>query len=445
MNKITIIIQREYLSRVKNKRFLLTTILTPLLIVGFFAVATILAIQGKEDHKIAVVDNNGFFKGNLKDGKNISFVFPQSGVDTGNYLAKGYTDILIIPKFEGTEKVNYIIRSKKRIGITTESNISDKIDEAIEDKMLQDAGIQRSQLDSIREKSQFAELKSLEESGDKAEESNAALSYGIGFGSGMLIYITMFIYGAMVMRGVMEEKTNRIAEVMVSSVKPFQLMMGKIVGIGAVGLTQFLLWIVLIVGLTTLAQLFIPADVLQQVNTLQQYNGQIPSGGMVQAGDAAQKIYKLQHTMSTANWPVIIGCFLFYFLGGYLFYSSLFAAVGSVVNEDPQDAQSLMLPITMPIIFSFMIMSNAVQDPNTSIATWASIIPFSSPMVMMARIAYGVPGTVPYWQLGVSMVTLIGGFLLTTWLSGKVYRTGILMYGKKVGWKEIGKWAFRKN
>lgn len=445
MNKITIIIQREYLSRVKNKRFLLTTILTPLLIVGFFAVATILAIQGKEDHKIAVVDNNGFFKGNLKDGKNISFVFPESGVDTGNYLAKGYTDILIIPKFEGTEKVNYIIRSKKRIGITTESNISDKIDEAIEDKMLQDAGIQRSQLDSIREKSQFAELKSLEESGDKAEESNAALSYGIGFGSGMLIYITMFIYGAMVMRGVMEEKTNRIAEVMVSSVKPFQLMMGKIVGIGAVGLTQFLLWIVLIVGLTTLAQLFIPADVLQQVNTLQQYNGQMPSGGMVQAGDAAQKIYKLQHTMSTANWPVIIGCFLFYFLGGYLFYSSLFAAVGSVVNEDPQDAQSLMLPITMPIIFSFMIMSNAVQDPNTSIATWASIIPFSSPMVMMARIAYGVPGTVPYWQLGLSMVTLIGGFLLTTWLSGKVYRTGILMYGKKVGWKEIGKWAFRKN
>jgi ABC-2 type transport system permease protein len=166
---------------------------------------------------------------------------------------------------------------------------------------------------------------------------------------------------------------------------------------------------------------------------------------MVQAGEAAQKIYKFQHTMNTANWPLIIGCFIFYFLGGYLFYASLFAAVGSVVNEDPQDAQSLMLPITMPIIFSFIIMSNAVQDPSTSIATWASIIPFSSPMVMMARIAYGVPGTVPYWQLAASMISLVGGFLLTTWLSGKIYRTGILMYGKKVSWKEMGKWAFRKS
>jgi ABC-2 type transport system permease protein len=300
-------------------------------------------------------------------------------------------------------------------------------------------------LDSIRSKSKFAELKSLEEGTDAATESNAALSYGIGFGSGMLIYITMFIYGAMVMRGVMEEKTNRIAEVMISSVKPFQLMMGKIVGIGGVGLTQFLLWIILILGLSTAAQFLIPQDVMQQVSTLQQYNGQMPGGSMVQAGDAAQKIYKFQHTMSTANWPVIIGCFLFYFLGGYLFYSSLFAAVGSVVNEDPQDAQSLMLPITMPIIFSFIIMTNAVQDPSTSIATWASIIPFSSPMVMMARIAYGIPGTVPYWQLAASMLSLIGGFILTTWLSGKIYRTGILMYGKKVSWKELSKWAFRKN
>jgi ABC-2 type transport system permease protein len=444
MNKIYIIIQREYLSRVKNKRFLLTTLLTPILMVGFFAGATYFAIQGKDDHKIAVIDNNGFFKGNLKNAKNIQFEF-EEGVDTLNYQKKGYTDILLIPKFEGTEKVNYIIRSKKRIGLITESDISDRIDEAIEDKMLQDAGIQRSQLDSIRKKSQFAELKSLEEKGDTVQESNAALSYGIGFGSGMLIYITMFIYGAMVMRGVMEEKTNRIAEVMISSVKPFQLMMGKIIGIGAVGLTQFLMWIILIIGLTTAAQLFIPQDVMQQVNTLQQYNGQIPSGGMMQAGDAAQRIYKIQHTMTTANWPVIIGCFIFYFLGGYLFYASLFAAVGSVVNEDPQDAQSLMIPITMPIIFSFIIMSNAVQDPSTSIATWASIIPFSSPMVMMARVAYGIPGTVPYWQLAASMLSLIGGFLLTTWMSGKIYRTGILMYGKKVSWKEMGKWAFRKN
>lgn len=444
MNKIRLIIQREYLSRVKNKRFLLTTILTPLLMVLFFVGATYFALQGKDQHKVAVIDQNGFFKGNLSNSEHLVFEFPE-GIDTSNYLTKGYTDILIIPKFNGTQKVNYIIRSKKRIGLNTEETISNKINAAIEDNMLQNAGIERAQLDSIRKESQFAALTSLEEQGDSAKESNAALSYGIGFGSGMLIYITMFIYGAMVMRGVMEEKTNRIAEVMISSVKPFQLMMGKIIGIGAVGITQFVLWIVLIVGLTTAAQLLIPHDVLVQVNTLQQYNGQIPAGGMVQASEAANKIYSIQHTMSTANWPLIFGCFIFYFIGGYLFYASLFAAVGSVVNEDPQDAQSLMLPITMPIIFSFIIMSNAVQDPNTPIATWASIIPFSSPMVMMARIAYGVPGTVTYLQLAASMISLIGGFLLTTWLSGKIYRTGILMYGKKVSWKEMGKWIFRKN
>ena len=444
MNKTLLIIQREYLTRVKNKRFILTTILMPLLIVGFIAVSTILAIKGKDSHKIAVVDDNGFFKGTIKNSKQLVFEFP-SGVDTNNYLTKGYSDIILLPGFKSGEKMNYTIRSQKRISITIEDAISNSINAAIEDKMLQDAGINKLQLDSIHKQSQYSELKAVEENGGNAKETNAALSYGVGFGSGMLIYITMFIYGAMVMRGVMEEKTNRIAEVMISSVKPFQLMMGKIIGIGAVGLTQFLMWVILIIGLTTIAQAFVPHDVMEQVKNLQQANGQMPGGGLMKSGEAAQQIYNVQHTLTTANWPVIIGCFVFYFLGGYLFYAALFAAVGSVVNEDPQDAQSLMLPITMPIIFSFIIMSNAVQDPNTSIAVWASIIPFSSPMVMMARIAYGIPGTVPYWQLGLSMVSLIGGFLLTTWLSGKIYRTGILMYGKKVSWKEMGKWAFRKN
>jgi ABC-2 type transport system permease protein len=233
MNKISLIIQREYLTRVKNKRFILTTILTPLFIVGFIAFATFLAIKGKDSRRIAVIDNNGFFKGNIKNSKDLNFDFP-TGVDTSNYLSKGYTDIILLPKFDGREKMKYVIRSEKRISITTEDAISERINAAIEDKMLQDAGINKMQLDSIHERSQFAELKTVEESGNAAQESSSGLSYGIGFGSGMLIYITMFIYGAMVMRGVMEEKTNRIAEVVVSSVKPFQLMMGKIVGIGAV-------------------------------------------------------------------------------------------------------------------------------------------------------------------------------------------------------------------
>ena len=169
----------------------------------------------------------------------------------------------------------------------------------------------------------------------------------------------------------------------------------------------------------------------------------MPGGGMMQANESAQKLYNVQHALGTANWPLLIGCFIFYFLGGYLFYAALFAAIGSVI-EDVQNSQSLTLPVTMPIIFSFLIMSVVVYSPGTSLAVWSSIIPFSSPIVMMTRIAYGVPGTVPYWQLGLSMAALIAGFLFTTWLAGKIYRTGILMYGKKITWKEMIKWAFRK-
>ena len=442
MNKTWLIIQREYTSRVKNKRFLLITILMPLLMVAFIVGSAYLSSTGTEQRKIAVIDPNGFFKGHLKNSQQLEFSFP-SDVDTNNYKQKGYSDVLILPKFEGNQKVDYILRSKKSMGMMLQESITNKINSAIEDQMLQEAGIHQDVLDSIHKSSQFAELKAYEDKGKTSKESNAALASGIGYASGFLIYLTMFIYGSMVMRGVMEEKTNRIAEVIISSVKPFELMMGKIIGIGAVGLTQFLLWIVLITTLSSVALGMLPADIQHQVSTLQQSNGQM-AGGMMQASESAQRIYNIQHTLATANWPLIISCFIFYFLGGFLFYAALFAAVGSVVNEDPQDAQSLMFPITMPIIFSYVITNVVIQNPNTPMAFWASIIPFSSPMVMMARIAYGVPSTVPYWELALSMLTLIAGFVFTTWLSGKIYRTGILMYGKKATWKEMLKWAFKK-
>ncbi|MEI7960158.1 MAG: ABC transporter permease [Chitinophagaceae bacterium] len=442
MNKTWLIIQREYTSRVKNKRFLLITILMPILMVAFIVGSAYLSSTGTEQRKIAVIDPNGFFKGHLKNSQQLEFSFP-SDVDTNNYKQKGYSDVLILPKFEGNQKVDYILRSKKSMGMMLQESITNKINSAIEDQMLQEAGIHQDVLDSIHKSSQFAELKAYEDKGKTSKESNAALASGIGYASGFLIYLTMFIYGSMVMRGVMEEKTNRIAEVIISSVKPFELMMGKIIGIGAVGLTQFLLWIVLITTLSSVALGMLPADIQHQVSTLQQSNGQM-AGGMMQASESAQRIYNIQHTLATANWPLIISCFIFYFLGGFLFYAALFAAVGSVVNEDPQDAQSLMFPITMPIIFSYVITNVVIQNPNTPMAFWASIIPFSSPMVMMARIAYGVPSTVPYWELALSMLTLIAGFVFTTWLSGKIYRTGILMYGKKATWKEMLKWAFKK-
>ncbi|MCW3088042.1 MAG: rane protein [Sediminibacterium sp.] len=443
MHKILLIIQREYVSRVRNKTFILTTLLMPLLFIGLIAASTYFSMQGRSTHKVAVVDDNGFFKGNLKSSKELIFEFP-TGVDTSNYLAKGYTDVLMIPKFDGDKKTKYIIRSEKSIGYATQESIERKINAAIEDQKLQDNGISKARLDSIHDQSQFAELKTQQQNGGNVKESSEGLASAIGYGCGILIYITMLIYGMMVMRGVMEEKTNRIAEVIVSSVKPFQLMMGKIIGIGAVGITQFILWIVLILVLSTAAQSFVSHDTMEQVQQLQQNNGMMPGGGAMQANEAAQKMYNIKHTMSTANWPVIIGCFIFYFIGGYLFYAALFAAVGSVV-EDAQGSPSLTMPITMPIIISFFIMTSAIQTPDSPLAVWASIIPFSSPIVMMARIAYGIPGPVPYWQLAASMLSLIIGFLFTTWLAGKIYRTGILLYGKKTNWKDMIKWAFRAN
>jgi ABC-2 type transport system permease protein len=444
MNKILLIIQREYVSRVRNRTFILTTLLMPIVFAVLIGGATFFSLQGRSKHKIAVVDANGFFKGNLKNTSELAFEFPND-VDTSNFVQKGYTDILLIPKYEEAKRTQYIIRSQKSLGLQLQSSLERKINAAIEDKKLQDNGISRSQLDSIHAEAQLGELKTQQVGEHGVKESSEGLASAIGYGCGILIYITMLIYGMMVLRGVMEEKTNRIAEVVISSVKPFQLMMGKIIGIGAVGITQFLLWIILIFSLTTAAQAFISHDTLEQVRTMQQNGGIMPGGGgAMQVSEGAQKLYDFQHTMSTANWPLIIGCFIFYFIGGYLFYAALFAAVGSVV-EDVQGSQSLTLPITMPIIFSFFIMTSAIQAPDSSLAVWSSIIPFSSPIVMMARVAFGVPGTVPYWQLGASMICLILGFMGTTWLAGKVYRTGILLYGKKVTWKEMMKWAFRRS
>jgi ABC-2 type transport system permease protein len=412
--------------------------------VGLIVGSAYFSFKGTEERKIAVVDPNNFFKDKLKNSNQLKFEFPKD-VDTSNYQSKGYSDILIMPVFEGDQKADYILRSKKSMGFNLQESISGKINAAIEDQMLEKAGIQQNVLDSIHQSAQIAELKAYEDEGKNSKESNAGLAMAIGYASGLLIYITMFIYGTMVLRGVMEEKTSRIAEVIVSSVKPFELMLGKIIGIGAVGLTQFLMWIIVVVTLTGVGMSLLPADMQTQLQQLQASGGQMGTAGMAQASDSVKKIYAFQHVISTTNWPLIIGLFLFYFLGGFLFYASLFAAVGSVVNEDPQDAQSLMFPITMPIIFSYIITNVVIQNPNTPMAFWASVIPFSSPMVMMARISYGVPTTVPYWELALSMVTLIGGFLLTTWLSAKIYRTGILMYGKKVTWKEMAKWAFSKS
>ncbi len=440
MNKIWLIIKREYLSRVRKKTFILSTILTPLLFVGLIVAVTVISVKNVDKEKIAVVDNGGYFKGQLEGSKAVSFEF-KPGVDSVNYKSKGYTAILYTPS-ENSNR--YRLISQKQMGMIAASNVEKTINRSLEDNVLRSKyNIDLKQLDSLRKNAAKAELdQAIKEKGSAIQKGNSELAYGIGYASAFLIYITLFIYGTMVMRGVMEEKTNRIAEVMVSSVKPFQLMMGKIIGIGAVGLTQFLIWIVLIISLSAAAGAIFSQETLQQAQDASQ---QIQTGSAMMGNTAATQFSQIKETLGSANWFLIIGCFLFYFLFGYLFYASLFAAVGSAVNEDPQDAQSLLLPITMPIIISIVIMINAITNPAGSLATWSSLIPFCSPIVMMARIPFGVPGTVPYWQLGLSMLLLFGGFVVTTWLSAKIYRVGILMYGKKVTWKEMWKWTFRKN
>lgn len=443
MKKIGLIIRREYITRVRNKTFLLSTFLLPIMIVLLISGATMLAIKGKTTHRIAVLDQNGYFKNYLKSDSSLVFDFSPD-IDSLNYSAKNCSAILLIPDLKEGQKTIYRLKYKKQLGLSNIDDLEKRISSAITDHLIYTkTNLSRSRLDSIRAASDIAELKTYSDEGKNSKVSSQGLSYGIGYACGFLIYMLTFIYGAAVMRGVMEEKTSRVAEVIVSSVKPFPLMLGKIIGIGAVGLTQFLLWIGLIVVLAGVAQAFIPHDVLNEVSQLQQANV-MSNASAIQTSDAARQIFELKQSVANANWLLIIGCFIYYFLGGYLFYASLFAAVGSVVNEDPQEAQSLLLPISMPIIFSFIIMTIAAQDPDGSLSVWASMIPFSSPIMMMARIPYGVPGGVPYWQLLLSMGLLAAGFLFTTWMAGKIYRTGILMYGKKPSWKTMWKWAWRK-
>src|SRR5882724_1629878 len=360
MSKIWLITKREYLTRVRNKTFLLTTFLLPLVIVLFIAGSVLLALRGQTRHRIAVVDTNGYFKDYLKSDSSIVFDFSPS-IDTLNYESKDCSGVLIIPPLKEGTKVIYRLKYKKQLGLSGTEDLKGRVNSAITDHMIfEKTSISRNRLDSIRTASDIAELQTFEDQGKQSKASSQGLSYAIGYASGLLIYILTFIYGAAVMRGVMEEKTNRIAEVIVSSVRPFQLMFGKITGIGAVGLTQFLMWIILIITLVTAAQAFIPHDTLMEVKKIQEANS-MGNASAVKASEAAQKIFQVKSTLSTANWGLIVFCFLFYFLGGYLFYSSLFASVGSVVNEDPQEAQSLMLPITMPIISSFIVMSISVQ------------------------------------------------------------------------------------
>ncbi len=438
MNKISLVAKREFLTRVQKKTFLLTTILLPLLFFGFYALIIYFSVNSDEKFNIAVNDDSNIFKQKIEGDENVNFSFVKNEtvqtlkaeVEKGKY--NGYA---IIPSNTNIlDKVTIPVVTENSVGIMSRGKIEDKLNAALEQQRLLAFNISKSQLDSAKSSAdiQFSNIK-----GKNNSDNEQGLSAGVGYVSGFLIYIVLFIYGTMVMRGVMEEKVSRIAEVIISSVKPFQLMMGKILGIGAVGLVQFIIWIILMIGLNFLLPVIFP-HLVQQMHS----SGMEP--GSMKAADTMQNSGFL-HSLGNVNFPLIIGCFIFYFIGGYLLYSALFACVGCAVNEDPQDAQSLMLPITMPIICGIVIMTKAVNEPTSGLAVFGSLFPLFSPIVMMARISHGIGDIVPLWQLIASMAFLVLGFLGTTWFAGKVYRTGILMYGKKPTWKELLKWSMRKS
>jgi ABC-2 type transport system permease protein len=422
MNKIFIIIRREYLTRVRKKTFIISTLLFPLLYLALIFGMGFIAEKSKQSLHVALIDSSGYFteplllKENLADNNSLlTLVKGNADSVIADHKKAGYDGYIIVPAIDWKQGAPLLFKANKAYGRSSTAAVEAKLN-SIWTALKKDS----LKIDSVKQDILNQRLivtpKNLQD-----ENANAQYAEAIGYICGFLIYFILLIYGSQVMMGVMEEKTNRIAEVIVSSVKPFQMMLGKILGIGMVALTQFLLWIAFVLII---------------------YNVGKASGN---AGVASEMVGKMQQIFTSVNVPLILFCFGFYFLAGFFFYASLYGAIGSAVNEDMREAQSLSFPITMLVIISIAMMSAAIADPTGPIAVWGSIIPFSSPIVMMARIPFGVPGTVPWWQLILSMGVLILSFTFTVWFAGKIYRTGILMYGKKPTWKELLKWAFRKN
>ncbi|MFT4019548.1 ABC transporter permease [Terrimonas sp.] len=437
MNKIGLIIEREYMTRVKRKSFLLTTILVPIVIIAFYAVIIAVSISGESNtQRIAVLDNANLFNGVIETSKSdkSSYHFIHNETEQSfksKYKGEGYSLFLYIPESYNKDSGQIKIHSQAAVSIFAKADIERKINAAVEKKRLLAANIDPEIYKNIKAD---IEVENTIDSGKGEQKGVAGVAYAISFIAGILIYMILLIYGTMVMRGVMEEKTNRIAEVIVSSAKPFQLMLGKIIGIGAVGITQFAIWIVLMIVLQ-FAIPFIFPDLFEQIS-----NPAVMSNPAMQQVNSGKMVTILQglHSLPVAK---MVLCFIFYFIGGYLLYAALFAAIGSVVSEDQNEAQQLVFPVMMPLILGFVIMTKAINDPDSGLAVFGSMFPLTSPIVMMGRITFGVPP----WQLALSMVLLVLGFLFFTWLTAKIYRTGILLYGKKVTWKEMWKWMVRKS
>jgi ABC-2 type transport system permease protein len=447
MNKISVIIKREYITRVRKKSFIIMTILAPVIMAAIIILPTALMVnQAGEFKKIAVIeDNSDLFKGIIKNTKDVEFIYLENTKVEDlkkSFQQAGYYGILYISPdlINIPNAVQLISKKQPPIGLLT--HIETSLEKEIERQKLKAYNIEN--LDEIMKNintNVSVQTKKIDDTGAVTGTSTGiamALAYLFGF----LMYMLVFIFGSQVMRGVIEEKTSRVVEVIISSVKPVQLMMGKIVGIALVGLTQFMIWILLTVGTVTVLK----ATILQKTDateitqnmpqSLMTDNQQAAVG---QKSDAVSpelaEFSKMFDNAMSQPWGLIIVCFIFYFITGYLLYASVFAAIGSAVDNETE-TQQFMLPVTIPIILALMVAIGTMQNPESPLSFWCSMIPLTSPIVMMARIPFGVP----YWQLAVSMAIMLVTFAAFVWMAAKVYRTGILMYGKKTSWKEMWKW-----
>ena len=434
MGKIGIIAGREFNERVRKKSFIITTILMPLFLVAMMFIP-MLMVNMKSDtvREIYVVDDSGVIADKLQDNGTLRFIPSDMPLDEIKEQSLDIFGVLVIGEniAEGGGAQLYTYDSST---IDIESEISTQIKDIIETEKLKGYNIENlSEILASVETSVPLSVKQFSESGE-AKDSSSVVAIVAAYIFGFLIYMFVFLYGGMVMQGVIEEKSNKVLEVMVSSVKPFQLMMGKILGIASVALTQLLIWVVFIVVVGGGLMSLLAGDMIEAAQAMSSgmpMDMSAMSGMVMDAGMAA--------AINTLTDPAylfrLIGGFIVYFIGGYLLYAAMFAAVGSAVDNE-KDTQNLQTPISMPLILGLFVMLTAMQDPNSPLAVWCSIIPFTSPIVMVARLPYGVPA----WELWTSIGVLFASFLAIVWFAGKVYRVGIFMYGKKPTFKELFKW-----
>lgn len=443
MNKIWLIIQREFLNRVLKKSFLITTILVPLIfpaIIGGLAYVAVKDAESAQADIVHVLDNSKKFS--FEDGKHFKFIPINQTLEQAKKIYNETNDfaLLYIPDLDINKPEGVLLYTKENPSIDKVGDLESLIETRIHDLKLQEYNIDEATLKSLRPQVNLKQF-NLTSTGEE-KSSNSGILYGLGFGLGILIYMFVLIYGIQIMQGVIDEKTSKIVEVIVSSVKPFQLMLGKILGIASVGLLQFTIWIILISVLSSGALAYFGLK-MPQKQMMEQVTKQMDNDPQMKEAMDQQnsKVGELLGNLSEIPFGKIAFVFVFYFLGGYLLYGALFAAVGSAVDSQ-QEAQQFQFPVTLPLLIGYMgLFMFILRDPHGSASFWLSVIPFTSPVAMVGRIAFGVPD----WQLALSMILLIGGFLLTTWIAGRIYRIGILMTGTKVSYKVLARWFMMKS